>query len=197
MSRLDPLTAALTGARCWGIELDPRFRVLAVTVEPDPLRAVGQPGEHQLLCFPVSTLIVSLTRPVVTDGVERTALVTFDLEQLTAVSERFGGAVMPAEPFGRPEPRPGSWGPRSSLEGRSSAPDGTRATLTLDLQAEDGARLRLFARFDEAELRDRSRTVVLSTQGPGGEGHAAGMPSTDGSSAAGPDDAGPPEPLRF
>jgi hypothetical protein len=184
----------IAGARCWGIELDPRYRVLAVTVEPDPLRTLGTAGEHQLLCFPVSVLLVAVTRPVEDDGTARTALVTFELEQLTAVSERFAGAVIAEEPFGRPEPRPGSWGPRYSLEGRSSAPDGTRATLTLDLSTEDGARMRLFARCDDVELRDARRGLVLgttsATQGPAGGTHGG-----TGGAPARP--ASTPDVLRF
>ena len=163
MSALDALGEVVAGARCWGIELDPRYRVLAVTIEPDPLRTPGTAGEHQLLCFPVSVLIVAVTRPVIEEGASRTALVTFELDQLTSVSERFAGATIDAPPFGLPEPRPGAWGPRHSLEGRTSAGDGTRGTLSLDLATEDGARLRLFARFDDAEIRDAARTVVLGT----------------------------------
>ncbi len=169
MADLAALSEVVTGARCWGIELDPRYRVLAVTIEPDPLRTPGTAGEHQLLCFPVSVLLVTVTRPVVGDGQDRTALVTFDLEQLTAVSERFAGATIAPEPFGQPEPRPGTWGPQYSLEGRTSAADGTRVTLTLELTTEDGSRLRLFARFDDVELRDGARTLVLGTQ-QGGAG---------------------------
>jgi len=160
---LETFGEIVAGARCWGLELDPRYRVLAVTVEPDPLRTPGTAGEHQLLCFPVSVLLVAVTRPVVQDGASRTALVTFELDQLTAVSERFGGATIDTTPFGRPEPRPGTWGPRYSLEGRTSAADGTRGTIELDLATEDGARLRLFTRFDDAELRDGARTLVMST----------------------------------
>jgi len=160
---LHALGEVIAGARCWGVELDPRYRVLGVTVEPDPLRTPGTAGEHQLLCFPVSVLLVSVTRPLVQGGATRMALMTFDLDQLTAVSERFGGAMVDTDPFGHPEPRPGTWGPRYSLEGRTSAADGTRATVTLDLPSEDGARLRLFARFDDAELRDAARRVVMGT----------------------------------
>ena len=191
MEPLQPFADVVTGARCWGIELDPRYRVLAVTVEPDPLRAPGTAGEHQLLCFPVSVLLVTVTRPEPVDGTTRTALLTFELEQLTAVSERFGGAVITGSPFGRPEPLPGTWVPRHRLEGRSSAPDGTRATLSLDLHDEDGARLRLFARFDDAELRDGARTRVLATAPETGEpGAGPGPAGGDGSDA-------PPGPLQF
>ena len=190
MADLTALSDIITGARCWGIELDPRYRVLAVTVEPDPLRTPGTAGEHQLLCFPVSVLLVSVTRPLIEDGQQRTALVTLDLEQLTAVSERFAGATIADSPFGQPEPRPGTWGPRYSLEGRTSAADGTRSTLTLDLATEDGARLRLFARFDDAELRDAARTLVLGTQ----QGTGTGPDRRDGTDG---DADTPPGALQF
>ena len=206
MPGLDAIAEVVTGARCWGIELDPRYRVLAVTVEPDPLRTPGTAGEHQLLCFPVSVLLAAVTRRITQDGEARTALVTFELEQLTAVSERFGGAVIDGSPFGRPEPRPGSWGPRYSLEGRTSAADGTGATLTLDLSTEDEARLRLFARFDDVELRDGARTLVhgtterelditrLGSGGPSSGGGPEGREGPPGTQTA-PD--APPDPLRF
>lgn len=188
---LDAIADVLAGARCWGIELEPRYRVLAITVEPEPLRAPGTAGEFQLLCFPVSTFQAVLTRPAGHGDDERTALLTFDLVQLTAVSERLGGPRISAtEPiFGSPEPRPGSWGPRTSLEGRSSAADGTGATLTLDLHGDDRARLRLFARFDEVELRDAARTLILpvSAVDRGERPDRTGPPSEDG----------PAEPLRF
>ncbi len=199
MSGLETLGEVVEGARCWGVELDPRYRVLAVTVEPDPLRTPGTAGEHQLLCFPVSVLLVAVTRPVVEDGASQTALLTFDLDQLTAVSERFGGATIDVGPFGQPEPRPGAWGPRHSLEGRTSAGDGTRATLLLDLATEDGARFRLFARFDDAELRDGARTVVLSTAGTVlGPGDPAGAPESTAARRSGEDPTDEdPDPLRF
>ena len=191
MADLAALSEVVTGARCWGIELDPRYRVLAVTIEPDPLRTPGTAWEHQLLCFPVSVLLVTVTRPVSEDGQDRTALVTFDLEQLTAVSERFAGATIAPEPFGQPEPRPGTWGPQYSLEGRTSAADGTRATLTLELTTEDGSRLRLFARFDDIELRDGARSLVLGTQQGGASAPQHADPEAH--------DAGvtPPGTLRF
>jgi hypothetical protein len=186
-----PIADVLAGARCWGIELEPRYRVLGITVEPDPLRAPGTAGEFQLLCFPVSTFQAVLTRPTGDGDGERMELLTFDLAQLTAVSERLGGPRIAATApiFGSPEPRPGSWGPRTSLEGRSSAADGTRATLTLDLLGDDRARLRLFARFDDVELRDAARTLVLSASavGRGERPDGADSGSTDG----------PQEPLLF
>lgn len=139
----DDVRALVAGGRCWGLELEPVWRVLAVTVEPP-----GGAAPVQVLCSPVSVLLASLTRH---DG-ERPAIVTFEADRLPEVSARLGGATIGPEPFGAPEPRPGAWGPRLSLEGRSSAPDGTGSTLLLDL-ADDDARLRLFARFDAVEVR--------------------------------------------
>ncbi|MGA1774868.1 MAG: hypothetical protein ACO4BW_04475 [Nitriliruptoraceae bacterium] len=159
----DDVVALVAGGRCWGLELEPVWRVLAVTVEPpgggDPL---------QVLCSPVSTLLASLTRH---DG-DRPAIVTFEAERLPEVAGRLGGALIGPEPFGGPEPRPGSWGPRLSLEGRSSAADGTASTLTLDLR-DDDARLRLFARFDDVEVRAADGRLVAGGRAtPGGSGPA-------------------------
>ncbi len=175
---LDTIGPIVSGARCWGLELDERYRVLAITIEPDPLRAPGTTGELQLLCFPVSTLLVTLTRPVADGGGQR-AVLTFSLEELAAVGQRLGGTTIAPDVFGRPEPRPGSWGPQHSLEGRSSASDGVRRTLTLELEDVDGTHLRVFARFDDVELRDRAGSLLLGTGAPGDqsahrEGGAAG-----------------------
>jgi hypothetical protein len=103
-----------------------------------------------------------------------------------------------------PEPRPGTWGPRYSLEGRTSAADGNRATLTLDLATEDGSRLRLFARFDDAELRDASATLVMgTTQAPLDlsamrfEADADEQGTGRGAAKIDSDPNGPSDPLRF
>ena len=153
----------VAGGRCWGLELEPVWRVLAVTVEP-----AGGGDPVQLLCSPVSVLLASLTRH---DG-DRPAIVTFDAAQLPEVAARLGGAALGPEPFGGPEPRPGDWGPRLSLEGRTSAADGTGSTLTLDL-ADDAARLRLFARFDDAEVRAADgRLLAGGRAATGGSGPA-------------------------
>jgi len=178
MATEDPIDAALVGARCWGIELDPRYRVLAVTVEPDAAAAPAaeEHGTLQLLCFPVSLLILSVTRPVTDGDGTRTELLTFDLELLPAVAQRLAGATVDIAVFGRPEPRPRDWGPRFSLEARTSAADGTRSTLTLDLSTDDGARMRLFARFDDIELRDRDRVLVAAVTGEELRRRAAGAP---------------------
>lgn len=159
---VDPeVTAFVAGGRCWGLELEPTWRVLGLTVEPP-----GGAAPVQVLCSPVSVLLVTLTRATASGPV----LETFEASQLPDVASRLGGARIGPAPFGGPEPRPGTWGPRHSLEGRSSAPDGTTSTLVLDL-TEDAARMRLFARFDLAEVRAQDGGLLAGGRPPArGEG---------------------------
>lgn len=148
---IDALEGALRGAALWGLELDPRFRVLAATLEPAADRSESLPTEDrrvQLLCFPVSSILGSLRRA----GPDGPELLAFSEEQLIEIAAMFGGTPVDTPLFGRPEPRPGAWGPRFSLQGRSSAPDGTRRTLTVSVR-EGELSLDLFARFDELELK--------------------------------------------
>jgi hypothetical protein len=152
-SELAALETALDGAALLGAELEPRFRVLAVTLEPtedaDPWGP--RPDRRvQLLCHPVSTILATLKR---TSGDGKTELLTFAEEQLLDVVAAIEEPKVRAPLFGQPAPRPGEWGPRYSLEGRSGAPDGM--TRTLRFTASDHAlRFALFARFDEVEVRD-------------------------------------------
>lgn len=156
---LDELERVLGHAQLWGMELDPRYRVLAVTLEPTadryPWGAV-EDRRVQVLVHPVSTVLASL-RSTAPDGTRR--LHTFDETQLVDVAATVGGATLQPPLFGRPEPRPGQWGPRFGLEGRSTAPDGTRATLTIEVRTDD-LDLDLFARFDEAEVKGRDGATL-------------------------------------
>ena len=154
----DRLEPVLESARLWGVELDTRYRVLACTFEPTAERypwPSGGNGEAegdrriQVLGFPVSTILASLRR----ETEEERELLEFGEEQLVDVVAAFDGAPVSGPLFGLPEPRPGSWGPRFSLQGRSSAPDGTRRTLTIAVRHEELA-LDVFARFDELTLKD-------------------------------------------
>jgi len=52
------IDAVLLGARCWGVELDPRYRVLGVTVEPRPDRHGDLGGDEGLL-----QLVLQALRP--------------------------------------------------------------------------------------------------------------------------------------
>lgn len=153
----DAEVAALDGmledALLLGAELEPRYRVLALTVEPALERYVWEasPADRrlQVLVSPVSTMLVSLRRAA-GDGYE---LLTFTEDQLVDVVAVLDGPRLSAPLFGRPEPRPGEWSPRFSLEGRSSAPDGTTRTIRVEVEHEE-LRLGLFARFDQVEVRD-------------------------------------------
>jgi hypothetical protein len=145
---LDPV---LEGARWWGAELDTRYRVLALTFEPSSERYPwGEVADRriQVLCHPVSTILASLRREV--DG-ER-ALLEFTDEHLVDVVAALDGPVVTGPVFAGGEPRPGEWGPRFSLQGRSTAGDGTAARLRIEV-AHDDLALAIFARFDHVEVR--------------------------------------------
>lgn len=148
----DPLEQLLAGAALVGAELDLRYRVLGATIEPPagahPQGEVDDP-RLQLLCHPVSTVLGVLEREV--DGARH--LETFEAEQLSDVTAAVSGAPLRPPVLGRPEPRPGEWAPQFSIQGRSTAPNGRRRTVTLEVASFD-ARLRLFVRCDEVELRD-------------------------------------------
>jgi hypothetical protein len=150
---MDGLEGVLDGAALWGLELDPRYRVLAATFEPTPDRypwAATEDRRLQVLLFPVSTILASL-RHREDDG--RLVVRRFRDDQLLDVVAAFEGAQVKGPLFSRPEPRPGEWAPEWSLEGRSTAPDGTRRTFTVQVRHDD-LELDLFARFDDLELKD-------------------------------------------
>jgi hypothetical protein len=149
VARLDRV---VDGAAVFGAELETTYRVLALTVEPTPDRYPwGEVADRrlQLLASPVSTMLVALRR-VAEDGTKE--LLTFERERLVDVVAALDGPRITSPVVGLPEPRPGEWAPRFSLEGRSTAPDGRSRTLRLELEAGD-LQLGLFARFDDIELR--------------------------------------------
>lgn len=155
---LDELERALQGAALLGAELDSRYRVLAVTLEPQPDRPLRVPVDDrrvQLLCFPVSVILASLRR----QDEETPELLAFTQEQLPDVVRTIAGAPVRAPLFGRPEPTVGSWGPRFSLEGRSTTSDGVSRTVTLEVE-DAGLHFSMFARFDDVELRDAHGTPL-------------------------------------
>lgn len=156
------LEAALEGAVLLGVELEPTYRVLSATIEPAPgrVRPLGMDPRLLLVAHPVSTLLAVLLE---TGGTGPASLRTFTTEQLPAVSAALGGATLTGPLLGRPEPRPGAWAPRWSLEGRSSAPDGTQETLTLRVEADD-LRLGVFARCDVVELRRIDGVAVTEVE---------------------------------
>lgn len=164
VAKLDDIAARLEDAPFWGLEMDPTYRVVAATFDDRLTQSAGRPSRIQLLLFPASVVLASL----------RSAgqLLTFTAEQLVDISAVFGGCVPTSPIFGNPEPRPGSWAPTWSLEGRSHAPDGRRHTATFRLAADDD-QLDVFVRFDDAELRDEQATQLMSTS-PGSTSPGAG-----------------------
>ena len=147
------LEDALAGAALLGAELEPTYRVLALTLETQPGRTPWERADDrriQLLASPVSTMLVALTRE---DEHGARELLTFEQEQLVDIVAALDAPRLTGQLFGRGEPRPGEWAPRFSLQGRSSAPNGTLRTLRIELASAD-LRFGLFARFDDVELRD-------------------------------------------
>ena len=173
------LEQALDGAALLGVELEPTYRVLSATIAPVPGRVRMAGGEARLLvvAHPVSTLLAVLVERG-PDG--NGTLRTFEAAQLPDVVAAFTTARLRAPVLGLPEPRPGVWGPQWSLQGRSSAADGTGETLTLRV-ADDDLRLDLFARCDVVELRrpDGSSVGDDELHGPG----AAAGHDADGAAA--------------
>jgi hypothetical protein len=152
VGELDALEQVLEGAALLGLELDPRYRVLAATFEPSTDRYPWEATEDrrlQVLLFPVSTILASFRHRE--DG--RLVLRRFEDSQLLDVVAAFDGAEVTGPLFGQPEPRPGQWAPEWSLEGRSTAPDGRQRTFTVALRHDD-LELDLFARFDDVEVKD-------------------------------------------
>jgi hypothetical protein len=152
VGELDGLEQVLEGAALLGLELDPRYRVLAATFEPTADRYPWDATDDrrlQVLLFPVSTILASFRQR---EG-GRLVLRRFEDPQLLDVVAAFDGAEVTGQLFGQPEPRPGQWAPEWSLEGRSTAPDGRRRTFTVALRDGD-LELDLFARFDDVELKD-------------------------------------------
>lgn len=167
------LDEVLDGATLWGLELDPRYRVLAATLElvpgTHPWELPDDDPRIQLLCSPVSTIVASFRR--VEDG--QAQLFVFPVDQLVDVAATFGGATLLGARFGHPEPRPGSWAPQWSLEGRSSAPDGTSRTVTVAVRQSDGdgrMELDLFARFDDAQVNTPDGETLVTVRGGSGRG---------------------------
>lgn len=147
------LEEALEGAALLGAELEPTYRVLALTLETQPGRTPWERAEDrriQLLASPVSTMLVALTRE---DEAGARELLTFEQEQLVDIVAALDAPALTGQLFGRGEPRPGEWAPRFSLQGRSSAPNGTLRTIRIEAGSGD-LRFGLFARFDDVEVRD-------------------------------------------
>lgn len=147
----DQLRDLLGTGPVWGAEIDIRFRVLALTVEPasdahpDP---EAEDRRLQVLLHPVSAVAASLVEHTGDGAVVR----RFDETQLADVVAMFDGAVTATDPLpGRPADLD-ALAPRLSMRGQASVGDGIRDHLHLHLAVED-LTLDLWASFDEVEVR--------------------------------------------
>jgi hypothetical protein len=147
----DTLGDLLRSGAVWGAEVDLRFRVLALTVEPpadvhpDPTAADRR---LQVVLHPVSRIAASLVEDT-DDGV---VVRRFDETQLPDVVAALGGSVTTTDPLPGSPPDLDALAPRLSMRGESSTGDGTREHLHLHLVADDLS-LDLWASFDEVDVR--------------------------------------------
>lgn len=147
----DDLRELLRTSPIWGAEIDIRFRVLALTVEP-AVEAHPDPSAHdrrlQLLFHPVSAVAASLVEHGEGEAVVR----RFDEDQLPDVVAAFGGAVTTTDPLPGAPANLDTLGPRLSMRGHATTGDGFRDHLHLRL-VDDELSLDLWASFDEFEVR--------------------------------------------
>ncbi len=147
----DQLRELLRASPVWGAEIDIRFRVLAVTVEPDAAAhpdPSAQDRRLQLLFHPVSAVAASLVEQGEAEPVVR----RFDEEQLPDVVAALGGSVTRTDPLPGVPADLDALGPRLSMRGHASTGDGFRDHLHLRL-VDDQLSLDLWASFDEFEVR--------------------------------------------
>lgn len=147
----DQLRDLLRAGPVWGAEIDIRFRVLALTVEPD---AAAHPDPDatdrrlQVLLHPVSAVAASLVEHTDDGAVVR----RFDEQQLPDVVAMFDGATTTTDPLPDAPADLDALAPRLSMRGQASVGDGVRHHLHLHLVADDLS-LDLWASFDTAEAR--------------------------------------------
>lgn len=145
----------LDGAALLGLEVDTRYRVLAMTVEPVAAGATGD-ARLQLLLHPVGRMAASLREAVrEDDGTVHGVVRTFAVEQLPDVVALLGGPPLAGPLFAGTEPTDAEWGPVRSLEGRAQVPDGHTHRLRIDVVGVDEPlAFGFFATFDAVEVRD-------------------------------------------
>lgn len=147
----DHLRELLRTGPIWGAEVDIRFRVLALTVEPGA-EAHPHPGAGdrrlQVLLYPVSALAASLVEQTDDGPVVR----RFDETQLVEVVAAFDGAHTTTDPLPDRPVDLDALSPRLSLRGQATVGDGFRHHLHLHLPSDELA-LDLWASFDEVEVR--------------------------------------------
>lgn len=135
----------------WGAEIDTRFRVLALTIEPDDTRHPDSSATDrrlQVLLHPVSAVAASLVQQT-DDG---PALLRFGQEQLPDIVAALDGAVPSSPVLVERSADLDALNDRLSLRGHATVGDGTRHHLHLRLAAAD-LTFELWASFDELVVR--------------------------------------------
>lgn len=137
-----------------GADVDIRFRVLAITIEPDV-------GEHptpdvddrrlQVVVHPVGTIAAALVDHADPD---RPTVLQFDETNLSDVVSAFSDTVSTVPAFPATMVDVDELGDRLSMFGAAQTGDGDASVLHLHLDQPDGTlTLDLWATFDELELR--------------------------------------------
>lgn len=145
-----------------GADVDIRYRVLAVTVEPSeddhPVAPAPADRRLQVVVHPVGTIVAALVDHA--NPMTPTVL-HFDETQLADVVNAFADAVSTVAPFEGEVPDVDELGDRLSMFGSAQTGDGTASILHLHLDEPDGTlTLDLWATFDELDLRDAAGTVI-------------------------------------
>ena len=157
----DLVERLLAASPVLGADVDIRYRVLAITVEPPvdvhPRGAVDD-RRLQLVVHPIGTIAAALvdhadpTRPTV---------LQFDETQLSDVVAAFADTPSTVPAFPSSLPDVDALGDRLSMYGTAQTGDGTASVLHVHLAQPDGAlELDLWAGFDELEVRDPEGTVI-------------------------------------
>lgn len=147
----DQLRELLLAGPVWGAEIDTRFRVLAVTVEPSAeAHPEGEAADRrlQVLFHPVGTIAASLVQA----GEDApTTVLQFTEDQLPDVVSALDGPVPTGEPLPDALPDLAAMADRLSMRGAARTGDGTAHNLHLALDADD-LHLDLWASYDVVEV---------------------------------------------
>lgn len=176
----DRLRGLLLSGPVLGAEVDLRYRVLALTIEP-PARShpdVLTPERDtdlrvQVLFHPVGTIAARLVRHA--DGPGSGGVVLrFEPDQLPDVVAALDGPVPIGEPFPGTLPDLHAMEERLSLRGMAQVAEGHDHPLAVSLVADD-LTLDLWATFDHVEVRRPDASIVASlTTSDGGAGSGLG-----------------------
>lgn len=144
-----------------GADIDIRYRVLAITVEPPAdLHPGGDVDDRrlQVVVHPVGMIAAALVDRADPD---RPTVMHFDETQLSDVVAAFADTTSTVPPFDAALPDVDALGERLSMFGSAQIGDGIASVLHLHLEAPDAPlSLDLWAGFDELEVRDPAGTVV-------------------------------------